>query len=361
MRASDLPVGAVRFASTCAHIYVPPAAARRRPRRLLLAAAVLSAVAVMGGQTGEQGALAALTAERPLWAAPLRAPDPGVALSPHMDFGGRAAAAPRSPADAPVVGDGGGKGDRLLSEVSRIASGVLMPLAGLLVAADPAALPRVAFVRAREVEGETEARPSAVAEAALTSMLSAYAPDRVDIETPFAVLLGGEAAAPAPPPPVPWGVSGNGLDHWWSDRPLPEAVRSDESIECLAKAIYFEARGESEKGQQAVAQVVINRVKNPAYPDDVCGVVFQNRTWFNRCQFTFACDRIPDVVRNEAAWEQAMRIATSYANEETWLPNVGAATHYHADYVSPSWGNLMRRVKTIDRHIFYVTLKGGWT
>jgi hypothetical protein len=241
----------------------------------------------------------------------------------------------------------------------------MMPLDGILAAAEPEALPRVAFVRPR-ADGDAPAAPAAVAEAALASMLSAYAPERVDIETPFAVLLEGEPGSPSGEPPVPavpvpWGVSGNGLDHWWSDRPLPESVRSPEGIECLAKAIYFEARGESVEGQEAVAQVVINRVKNPAYPDDVCAVVFQNRTWFNRCQFTFACDRIPDVVRDGEAWDTAMLIATRYANEETWLPEIGAATHYHAEYVSPAWGNVMRRVKTIDRHIFYVTLKGGWT
>jgi spore germination cell wall hydrolase CwlJ-like protein len=111
----------------------------------------------------------------------------------------------------------------------------------------------------------------------------------------------------------------------------------------------------------AVAQVVINRVKNPEYPDDVCGVVYQNRNWFKRCQFTFACDRIRDAVRDEKAWSTARRIAESYAAGQAWLPTLGAATHYHARRVSPRWASQMREIKTIDRHVFYITHGGGWT
>ena len=72
--------------------------------------------------------------------------------------------------------------------------------------------------------------------------------------------------------------------------PLPACVFSKAEQTCLANGIYFEARGESVRGQAAVAQVMLNRVRNPAYPNSICGVVYQNDKWCNRCQFSFACD-----------------------------------------------------------------------
>jgi hypothetical protein len=132
--------------------------------------------------------------------------------------------------------------------------------------------------------------------------------------------------------------------------PEPELARAEQ---CLAEAVYFEARGEPEEGQYAVAQVVLNRVRSGYYPDTVCGVVYQNSHRRNACQFSFACDRIPDRVNNKHAWGVATRIAREIAGGQAWLPEVGDSTHYHATYVRPRWIRDMVKLDKIGRHIFY--------
>jgi spore germination cell wall hydrolase CwlJ-like protein len=128
---------------------------------------------------------------------------------------------------------------------------------------------------------------------------------------------------------------------------------------CLANAIYFEARGEYERGQMAVAQVVMNRVFSPYYPETVCGVVYQNQHKHNACQFTFACDNVRDVVTEPEAWETAKRIARDTLDGKIWLPEIGKATHYHATYVSPWWKRTMTKYKTLGIHIFYRPTRWG--
>lgn len=134
---------------------------------------------------------------------------------------------------------------------------------------------------------------------------------------------------------------------------------SDKELWCLATAIYFEARGESYRGQVAVAQVVMNRTKDHRYPDTICGVVFQNQHRKNACQFSFACDGIPEVVTEREAWAQAEEIATKYTTGEIYLTEVGDATHYHATYVRPPWAPRMEKVTQIGLHVFY-KFKRGW-
>lgn len=150
-------------------------------------------------------------------------------------------------------------------------------------------------------------------------------------------------------------------DHAWAATPLPASVFSDKEQKCLAEGIYFEARGESVKGQAAVAQVILNRVRNPHYPDTICGVVYQNEDWRNRCQFSFACDRIPDIVASPRHWKIAKEIAMAVTAGKIWFKDVGSATHYHATYVRPAWGPTMKRVEKIGKHIFYRTYGGGWS
>jgi spore germination cell wall hydrolase CwlJ-like protein len=125
------------------------------------------------------------------------------------------------------------------------------------------------------------------------------------------------------------------------------------SEKCLANAIYFESRGESVRGQIAVAQVVMNRVFSGFYPGSVCGVVYQNADRHLACQFTFACDGIRDVVREQDAWERAGRIARETLDGRIWLTEVGKATHYHAYWVRPSWIREMRKLDRIGVHTFY--------
>ena len=122
---------------------------------------------------------------------------------------------------------------------------------------------------------------------------------------------------------------------------------------CLANAVYFEARGEQVRGQIAVAQVVMNRVFSGYYPHDVCGVVYQNAHRHLACQFTFACDGIPDVVNEPDAWQRATEIARDTLDGKLWLPDVGKATHYHAYWVHPWWVREMRKLDRIGVHTFY--------
>ena len=122
---------------------------------------------------------------------------------------------------------------------------------------------------------------------------------------------------------------------------------------CLANAVYFEARGESVRGQIAVAQVVMNRVFSPFYPNDVCGVVYQNAHRHLACQFTFACDGIPDIVTEPDAWERAKRIARDVLDGKLWMPEVSKSTHYHAYWVHPDWVHEMKKVYRLGVHTFY--------
>lgn len=123
---------------------------------------------------------------------------------------------------------------------------------------------------------------------------------------------------------------------------------------CLAEAVYFEARGEPLRGQQAVAQVVMNRVFSGYYPTDVCGVVFENASHYLACQFTFACEhRTRHRIDEPAMWAQAKRIAKDTLDGKIWLTDIGHATHYRAYWVHPSWVHEMTRVDRLGVHTFY--------
>jgi spore germination cell wall hydrolase CwlJ-like protein len=122
---------------------------------------------------------------------------------------------------------------------------------------------------------------------------------------------------------------------------------------CLADAIYFESRGEVERGQVAVAQVVINRVFSGYYPEDVCATVYQNAHRHLACQFTFACEGKSLIVNDQPSWARATRIARDMLDGKIWLNEVGKATHYHAYWVKPTWVREMRTLQRIGVHTFY--------
>lgn len=122
---------------------------------------------------------------------------------------------------------------------------------------------------------------------------------------------------------------------------------------CLAEAVYFESRGEPERGQIAVAQVVMNRVFSGYYPADVCRAVYQNARRKFACQFTFACDNVRDVVTEPRLWQQARRIASDMLDGRLWDSRVGRATHYHAQSVHPFWLREMQKLDEIGEHSFY--------
>jgi spore germination cell wall hydrolase CwlJ-like protein len=127
----------------------------------------------------------------------------------------------------------------------------------------------------------------------------------------------------------------------------------EKAEKCLANAVYFEARGEPIRGQIGVAQVVMNRVFSPFYPKTVCDVVYQNANRHNACQFTFACDGIPDIVTEPDAWARAKRIARDMLDGKLWMPEVAKSTHYHAYWVRPSWVHEMKKMYKLGVHTFY--------
>lgn len=189
-------------------------------------------------------------------------------------------------------------------------------------------------------------------------LATAYAPPKPDYAraSPFESLLRDEGpAAGRFVPPVAKG------DHDWMKQPLPAGVFSKAEQTCLANAIYFEARGESMKGQAAVAQVVLNRVRNPTYPGTICGVVYQNQHLRNRCQFSFACDGVADRILSPSHYKVAEQIALAVTAGKIFIPEVASSTHYYAQYVSPGWARSMEKMKTIGLHIFYRTYGGGWS
>jgi spore germination cell wall hydrolase CwlJ-like protein len=129
---------------------------------------------------------------------------------------------------------------------------------------------------------------------------------------------------------------------------------------CLAEAIYFESRSEPEDGQAAVAQVVLNRAQSGLYPTSICGVVYQNRHRRNACQFSFACEGKALRVTEPDSWRTATRIAREVLEGKTYLSDVGASTHYHANYVRPKWARALKKMDVIGNHIFY-KLRPGQT
>ncbi|HEY8382935.1 MAG TPA: cell wall hydrolase [Microvirga sp.] len=178
------------------------------------------------------------------------------------------------------------------------------------------------------------------------------------------------AAAPvSPPPQSPRLDRGRAPDTTVVARIDPDRPRYVDLIDpdslsreqrCLAEAVYFEARSESEEGQAAVAQVVLNRMKSGLYPASICGVVYQNRHRHLACQFTFACEGKSLRITDRESWDTAKRVASEVLEGKTYLAEVGASTHYHADYVKPSWSRRLKKMDVIGRHIFY-KLRPGQT
>jgi hypothetical protein len=124
------------------------------------------------------------------------------------------------------------------------------------------------------------------------------------------------------------------------------------ALDCLTAAVYYEAAGQGIEGERAIAQVVLNRVRHPAFPSSICGVVYQGSDRATGCQFTFTCDGSLARKPTEAGWSAARRIAAEalagYVDR-----SVGMATHYHADFVVPYWAGDLTKIAAVGDHIFY--------
>lgn len=147
------------------------------------------------------------------------------------------------------------------------------------------------------------------------------------------------------PPAKPFQFTGSSLD---------QARATD----CLASALYYEAAAEAEDGQRAVAQVVLNRVRHPAFPSSVCGVVYQGATRRTGCQFSFSCDGSMARRPSPALWERLRGLAHEALAGRVYAP-VGLATHYHTDWVLPYWSAKLDKLRAERTHLFF-RWNGWW-
>ena len=145
-------------------------------------------------------------------------------------------------------------------------------------------------------------------------------------------------------PAAPFRLAGSATDH-------------ARALQCLTQAIYYEAASEPDDGQRAVAQVVLNRVRHPAFPATVCGVVFQGSEK-RGCQFSFACDGALARIPSRSAWDRAARVAGAALAGSVFAP-VGMATHYHTYAVTPSWNRGLVMTGVFGAHFFH-RWKGWW-
>lgn len=148
-------------------------------------------------------------------------------------------------------------------------------------------------------------------------------------------------------PQVSGGV--NYSDEWLAGVPV---AKGGTEWRCLAEALYFEARGETVRGQFAVAEVILNRVDSPNYPDSICGVVHQGTGRKYACQFTYTCDGIPEVINEPAAFAKVGKVAKLLVNGAPRALTDGA-THYHTTAVNPRWARKFPRTARIGVHLFY--------
>ncbi|MEX6633486.1 cell wall hydrolase [Hyphococcus lacteus] len=125
-----------------------------------------------------------------------------------------------------------------------------------------------------------------------------------------------------------------------------------EERKCLAEAIYYEARSEPRIGQLAVADVILNRVATPVYPNSICEVVYQGSERRTGCQFSFTCDGSMQATRNKRKWKESEDLSGAIL-AGLHAPVSRNATHYHADYVTPHWADSLTPTATIGTHKFY--------
>lgn len=131
----------------------------------------------------------------------------------------------------------------------------------------------------------------------------------------------------------------------------------ERAVTCLAAAELYEA-GDDDAGQRAVAQVILNRLRHPAYPKTVCGVVFQGQERRTGCQFTFTCDGAMARIPSPTAWKRARGVALEMLGGAVFRP-VGYSTHYHTDWVVPYWSGSLDKAAALKTHLFF-RWKGSW-
>ncbi|WP_322965680.1 cell wall hydrolase [Sphingomonas fuzhouensis] len=199
-------------------------------------------------------------------------------------------------------------------------------------------------------------RPAVVAPSPPRSVAASPAP----VADAFPAIDGstGTVALPALPIPPGASIADRGVvaapPFRWGRATAIDRARA---MQCLTAAIYYEANGESIDGQRAVAQVVLNRARHPAFPATICGVVYQGVERAH-CQFSFACDGALSRPPAMAGWARAARIAAAALSGSVYAP-VGLATHYHSFAVAPAWNRAMVMTDMVGAHLFH-RWKGYW-
>jgi len=173
-----------------------------------------------------------------------------------------------------------------------------------------------------------------------------------DMDAPAAEALKSEIAQPVTATITPdegANALGPAAQPFFLKRGTSEYARA---LQCLSDAIYYEAANEPDAGQRAVAQVIINRMRHPTYPNSICGVIYQGSERATGCQFSYSCDGSMARTPARAAWLRGQRVAMEALSGSVYAP-VGMATHYHATYVYPYWAPSLDFVGTIGAHRFY--------
>ena len=264
---------------------------------------------------------------------------------------------------------------RVKTSVRRYAAAAPAALAalGVAMAASSTVRPdsdRTAEAVARITEGDLSARGLAALSARMDPAQLALA-IRFDPNENRAALLGltpgWESLTLAGRPSLELGV--NGLDAQKRNAAMPAAIGAlrsarpfvlqtatpadrERALRCLTQGVYYESALESTEGQEAVAQVILNRVRDPNYPNTVCGVVFEGAERNTGCQFSFTCDGALSQAPVAWAWNRARAVAEKALAGHV-ATEVGTATHYHADYVHPWWAPTLGKITQIGAHIFY--------
>ena len=188
--------------------------------------------------------------------------------------------------------------------------------------------------------GSHSARPAAAPPAPPPMLVRPLAPEQaIKVNAAIPVTAGPNPAA------APFLFKGN-------------AATRAQALSCLASAVYYEAGNQDVDGERAVAQVVLNRVRHPAFPATVCGVVYEGSTRPTGCQFTFTCDGSLNRQPDAAGWRRAMQVAEAALGGYVYGP-VGWATHYHANYVVPVWAATLAKNDVVGAHLFY-RWAGAW-
>ncbi len=171
-----------------------------------------------------------------------------------------------------------------------------------------------------------------------------------------AIIVDPATGVSAPPAPLdnvsaPYDIAGVGgaAQPFIMRAGSPDYARAQR---CLTDAIYYEAASESDAGQRAVAQVIINRMRHPTYPNNICGVIYQGSERRTGCQFSYACDGAMARIPNRFSWERARNVAISALAGNVYAP-VGMATHYHTVSIYPYWAPSLHFIGTIGAHRFY--------